>query len=134
VIAVGATSIDDRRASFSNFGGHISVSAPGVGIWSTLPTYPGNMGYRARPTFPPQPDMTKPLPRETNYAPWDGTSMASPHIAGAVALLLAKHGPMKPADVKKKLEATAVEVPAMQGQNFTQEFGYGRLDLVKLLT
>jgi hypothetical protein len=134
VVAVGATSIDDARASFSNFGGHVSVAAPGVGIWSTLPTYAGNMGYRARPTFPPQPDLTRPLPRDTNYAPWDGTSMATPHVTAAVALLLAKNGAMTPAAVKQKLQSTAVKVPGMQGHNFTQEFGYGRLDLVKLLT
>ncbi|MGL6076527.1 MAG: S8 family serine peptidase [Fimbriiglobus sp.] len=133
VIAVGATSINDVRASFSNFGGHISVVAPGQGIWSTLPTYAGNQGFRPRPSFPPQPDFSRPIPRDTDYASWDGTSMASPHVAAAVALLLAKHGPLTPAVVKQKLEAAAVKVPAMRGQNFTQEYGHGRLDLVKLL-
>ena len=133
VIAVGATSINDVRASFSNYGGHITLTAPGVGIWSTLPTYAGNMGYRARPTFPPQPDFTRPLPRDTDYASWQGTSMASPHVAAAVALLLAKNSGMTPAAVRQKLQSSAVKVPAMQGQNFTQEYGYGRLDLVNLL-
>ena len=59
--------------------------------------------------------------------------MASPHVAAAVALLLAKNGAMTPAAVKQKLQAVAVKVPGMQGQNFTQQYGYGRLDLVKLL-
>jgi subtilisin family serine protease len=133
VIAVGATSINDMRASFSNFGGHITLVAPGAGIWSTLPTYAGNMGYRSRPTSPPQPDFTRPLPRDRDYASWDGTSMASPHVAAAVALLLAKSSTLMPTVVKKKLQTTAVKVAGMQGQNFTQEYGYGRLDLVKLL-
>lgn len=133
VIAVGATSINDVRANFSNMGGHISVVTPSVGIWSTLPTYAGNTGYRPRPTFPPQPDFTRPLPRDTDYASWDGTSMASPHVTAAVALLLAKNGPMTPAAVKQKLQTTAIKVSGMQGQNFTQEYGYGRLDLAKLL-
>jgi len=133
VVAVGATSINDVRASFSNFGGHITLVAPGQGIWSTLPTYAGNTGYRARSTFPPQPDFTRPLSRDVNYASWDGTSMASPHVAAAVALLLAKNGAMAPAAVKRKLQESAVKVPAMQGQDFTQEYGYGRLDLVRLL-
>jgi subtilisin family serine protease len=134
VIAVGASSINDTRASFSNFGSHITLVAPGVGIWSTLPTYAGNTGYRARPTAPPQPDFTRPLPRDIDYASWDGTSMASPHVAAAVALLLAKTPLLTPAAVKQKLQAAAVKVPAMQGQNFTSEYGYGRLDLVKLLS
>lgn len=133
VVAVGATSINDARASFSNFGGHITLVAPGQGIWSILPTYAGNTGYLPRPTFPPQPDFARPLPRDTDYASWDGTSMASPHVAAAVALLLAKNGAMTPAAVKQKLQAVAVKVPGMQGQNFTQQYGYGRLDLVKLL-
>lgn len=133
VIAVGATSINDVRATFSNFGPHISVVAPGVGIWSTLPTYPGNTGYWPRPTFPPQPDFARPMLRDTDYASWQGTSMASPHVAAAVALLLAKQGPMTPAAVKAKLEASALKIPAMLGQNFTPAYGYGRLDLVKLL-
>jgi len=134
VIAVGATSINDARASFSNFGPHITVCAPGEGIWSTVPTYPGNAGYYPRPTFPPRPDLTRPIPRETDYAAWPGTSMAAPHVAAAAALLLAKHGPMTPAAVKAKMAATAVKVPGMLGQNFSHEYGYVRLDLVKLLT
>jgi subtilisin family serine protease len=133
VVAVGATSIHDARASFSNVGGHISLVAPGQGIWSTLPTYPGNTGYFPRATFPPQPDLTRPIIRDTDYASWDGTSMASPHVAAAVALLLAGNGGMTPAAVKQKLEASAVKVPGMLGQNFSQEYGFGRLDLVKLL-
>ena len=49
VIAVGATSLDDKVANFSNRGNHIWISAPGVAIWSTLPTYPGQDGFAAVP-------------------------------------------------------------------------------------
>ena len=61
--------------------------------------------------------------------------MASPHVVAAVALLLAKNAnaPMPPAAVKQKLEASVVKVPGMQGQDFTLEYGHGRLDLVNLL-
>jgi len=133
VVAVGATSINDVRASFSNFGGHISICAPGQGIWSTLPTYPGNTGYWPKNTFPVKPDLTRPMSRDTDYASWDGTSMATPHVTGAVALLLAANGAMSPAAVKQRLESRARKVPAMQGQNFSQEYGYGRLDVFRLL-
>lgn len=133
VIAVGATSIDDSRASFSNMGPHIALCAPGVSIWSTLPTYPGNTGYFPKPTFPPTPDMSRPILREENYAAWQGTSMASPHVAGAAALLLANKGDLNGAAVKQRLQSSAVKVSGMQGQNFTQLYGSGRLDLAKLL-
>ncbi len=133
VIAIGATSIDDSRASFSNMGSHIALCAPGVSIWSTLPTYPGNTGYFPKPTFPPSPDMSRPMSRDVNYAAWQGTSMASPHVAGAAALLLAKKGNLNGAAVKQRLQTAAAKVPGMQGQLFTQLFGSGRLDLAKLL-
>ena len=133
VIAVGATSIDDSRATFSNMGPHIALCAPGVSIWSTLPTYPGNTGFFPKPTFPPSLDLSRPMSRDVNYAAWQGTSMASPHVAGAAALLLANKGNLNGAAVKQRLRNSAAKVPGMQGQAFTQLFGSGRLDLAKLL-
>lgn len=47
VIAVGATNLQDRITSFSNRGNHVTIAAPGDAIWSTLPTYPGQTGWRA---------------------------------------------------------------------------------------
>jgi minor extracellular serine protease Vpr len=104
-----------------------------VSIWSTLPTYAGNQGFRAKPTFPPTPDSARPLSRDRNYAAWDGTSMACPHVAGAAALVLAKFGNQTGAQVKARLQARAVKVAGMNGQSFTKEYGSGRLDLYKLL-
>ena len=59
-VAVAATDQNDRKADFSNYGAHISVSAPGVGIMSTY----WNGGY----------------------ALWSGTSMSVPFVTGAAAL------------------------------------------------
>ena len=68
VIAVASITASSARSSFSNYGAKIDVSGPGSSIYSTMnsgTTTPGSETY-------------------TNYS---GTSMASPHVAGAVALI-----------------------------------------------
>lgn len=69
IIAVAATDQSDNLAGFSNFGRtSVDIGAPGVNIWSTTPTVRSTI-YAA------------------NYDFSDGTSMAAPMVAGAVALL-----------------------------------------------
>ncbi len=102
VIAVGATDPNDARASFSTTGPHISVSAPGERIFSTRPF--------------------------NEYARLDGTSMATPHVAGAVALIRDKYEGMSPSEVKYLLEQTASHKGA-----FDKELGYGRIDVAAAL-
>jgi subtilisin family serine protease len=132
VVAVGATSFDDSRASFGNYGDHIALSAPGVAIWSTVPRYEGRVGNFA--TFSPAglPAPGKPIPRETLYASWQGTSMATPHVSGAAALTIAQHGPMSPADVRDRLRRATDPTSGMQGAPFSPEYGTGRLNLQKI--
>lgn len=132
VIAVGATKADDSRASFSNYGSHIALSAPGVAIWSTLPTFPGQTGFRATLNPSGNPTPTTPLSRETNYDAWDGTSMATPHVTAAAALVLDKHGALSPQDLKTKLMTSVDKVPGMHGRHFTRFYGAGRLNLLKI--
>ncbi|WP_395832487.1 S8 family peptidase [Archangium violaceum] len=114
VIAVGATDPSDARASFSTTGQHISVSAPGVNILSTWPAFlnqrePGyNGGYQAI----------------------SGTSMATPEVAGAVALIKQFHPAATPYQVRRLLERTAHDLgtPGWDAQT-----GAGRLDLKALV-
>ena len=115
VYAVGAIASDLRRGSFSNTGAHIKIMAPGVSILSTLPRR--KSAYRD----------------ETGYASWDGTSMATPHVAGSAALYYAKHPTAAPAGVRDALTSSARKVPAMGSKSFTRQYGSGLLDLKALL-
>jgi len=134
VIAVGATTITDQVATFSNRGEHISLSAPGDTIWSTLPTYAGQTGFWAERDASGKPRTGAPQKRDVDYAAWDGTSMASPHVAAAAALLLAKHGQLSPEEVRRRLRASADRLPAMGDKKQTPDYGTGRLNLLKLLS
>lgn len=133
VIAVGATTRDDTVASFSNSGNHITVAAPGTGILSLLPTYAGQIGYRAAITNG-RPAPGTPFPRDINQGAMDGTSMAAPHITGAVALLQANSPHRRtPQDVSDFLQVTATKVPSMAGARWTHDLGAGLLNLPRLI-
>lgn len=134
VIAVGATGLNDTVANFSNRGNHIALCAPGVSIWSTLPTYPGQFGFEAIPGPGGRPVEGRPLRREVDYDAWPGTSMASPHVAAAAALTLASKGRMQAADVRGHLTRTADKVRGMRGRNSHPDYGAGRLNLLRLLS
>ena len=113
VVAVGAINEASQRADFSNTGGHIALTAPGTHILSTLPMKPS----AARPK-----DQTK-------YAAWSGTSMATPHVSAAAALVVARHPDLTPQQVAERLKATATKLPAMGGKPRTNEYGAGLLNL-----
>ena len=66
--------LDDRKASFSNYGAVIDIAAPGACI---LSTYPGK-----------------------SYFTDSGTSMAAPHVTGAAAILAAEQNPNSKTDVE----------------------------------
>ena len=118
VLAVGATNESDRRAYFSNTGSHIGLAAPGMNILSTLP-------------------MQKSIVRDeddTKYAAWNGTSMATPHVVAAAALVIAKHPSWDGVRVATRLTRTAKTVPQMGGRSRTNALGAGLLDLKRALS
>jgi subtilisin family serine protease len=136
VIAVGATGLDDSVTVFSNSGNHITLSAPGKAIWSTLPTYAGQTGFAAVIGPDGQAQQGKAIRRETDYDAWDGTSMATPHVTGSIALLLANRTGrprLSPEQVKELLQGSADKVAGMNGEPFSPDYGAGRLNLMKLL-
>jgi PKD repeat protein len=82
-ITVGATDSNDREASFSNYGTCVDILAPGVSITSAWYT-----GDAATNTI-------------------SGTSMATPHVVGAVALYLTAEGQKTPSEVAAALRSNA---------------------------
>lgn len=134
VIAIGATSVNDAVAAFSNRGDHIAIAAPGKGIWSTLPTYDGQSDFAAVHLPDGSVKEGKPSRRERDYDSWDGTSMATPHVAAASALYIAKNGRSDGPTVKLALQKSADRVAGMGGKAFHPDYGAGRLNLLKLLT
>jgi serine protease len=97
VIAVAATGKTGGRASYSNYGTLVDVAAPGGdGSYSVLSTL--NSGTTA--------------PASDNYAGYQGTSMATPHVAGTAALMFAVNAALTPDDIESKLKSTARAFPA----------------------
>ncbi|MET8228685.1 S8 family serine peptidase [Streptomyces sp. NPDC005301] len=100
VVNVAATNRTGSRASYSNYGTLVDISAPGGqtstgtagGILSTL-----NAGTKT--------------PGTESYAYYQGTSMATPHIAGLVALMKSANPSLTPAQIESALKANARALP-----------------------
>jgi len=102
VIDVAATNKSGTRASYSNYGAKIDVAAPGGDSpdCTTLIVSTGNSGTSGVGT--------------ENYMCMAGTSMASPHVAGIVALMQAARGakpPLTPAQVESVLKSSLRAFP-----------------------
>ncbi|MEY4735570.1 MAG: hypothetical protein RL428_905 [Actinomycetota bacterium] len=83
-ITVGATQVDDSRASYSNFGSCLDLFAPGSAITSTW------IGANSTNTI-------------------SGTSMASPHVAGAIARFLSNNPTLTPAQVANSVKSSTTK-------------------------
>lgn len=93
VITVAATDSAGQRASFSNYGSNVSLAAPGVAILST---------YNTGTT----------VPAADSYVQLDGTSMATPGVAGVAALMLSANASLNPDDVTIVMKGTANAFPS----------------------
>jgi len=105
VIAVGNTTSSDGRASSSNFGSWVDLAAPGTQILSTVPITGSCTHCTA-----------------SGYKRLTGTSMASPMVAGAAAVLLSREPSLTNSKIEERLKKTAKKLPGLN-------LGAGRIDL-----
>lgn len=114
VIGVTASDEDDRGASFTNYGKTCAdIAAPGMNIFG--------LGYENVPQGYV----------DAYVGPWDGTSMASPLVAGAAALLLAEYPSLSATDVRNILK---LSVDPLQNTGYSAgALGAGRLNVVRAL-
>lgn len=104
VVSVASLTSTGALSSFSNYGATtVDIAAPGSSILSTLP------GGR--------------------YGTYSGTSMAAPHVTGAVALYAAEHPEASAAEIRAALLGSAAATPSLAGLVVTG----GRLDIDALL-
>ena len=91
VISIAATDASNRLATFSNYGATtVDIAAPGVGILSTTPN--------------------------NTYSTYSGTSMATPHVAGVVALLAAASPQATATQIRSAILSSAVPVAGLAGK------------------
>ena len=99
VLGVAATGQDDDVAWYSNYGDHVSVAAPGSSIYNTL------MGGE--------------------YGNKQGTSMATPHVAGLAALLLAHYPTYTPDQIASAILDNADDLGT---PGWDEHYGCGRIN------
>ena len=105
IVSVAATTRTDGLASFSNYGSTtVDLAAPGDGIYSTISS------------------------SDTAYATYSGTSMATPHVSGVLALLAAQYPADTYLSLIQRLMNGTDSVSALAGKT-----RFGRLNLAKAL-
>jgi subtilisin family serine protease len=110
-------------------GGHGSASTDAPASFSSAG--PTSYSLRFKPDVTaPGTDVLSSLP-EGSFGELSGTSMAAPHVAGAVALLRQRHPGWTPAQIKSALVLTGVPVRTAAGEVSPLREGGGRIDLAQ---
>lgn len=116
IISVAALNSSDGLGAFSNWGRtSVDIGAPGVKVFSTVPDNVYQDTVINIPGF--------------IVATWDGTSMATPHVAGAAALYLSKHPNADWKEMKDAILNSSKPIPAMNGKSVSN----GKLNVHNLM-
>ncbi|WP_256623778.1 S8 family serine peptidase [Methanolobus chelungpuianus] len=121
-IAVGATRYDGDRTSYSNYGEALDIMAPG-GDTAIDQNGDGYVDGILQQTFSVR-------PTNFGYYFYQGTSMATPHVAGVAALLIA-NGATGPDNVRAAIQDTARDI---YGKGWDAGSGHGIVDAYAALT
>lgn len=116
IISVAALDVNNNLGSFSNWGAKtVDIGAPGVKVFSTVV----EQGYT---------DTV--IDKFGFKATWDGTSMATPHVAGAAALYWSAHPEKTWQDVKAAILGSAKKINSLANKSVSG----GKLDVKALMT
>ena len=116
-VAVGATRYDETRAFYSNYGTNLDIMGPG----GDLNVDQNGDGYAdgvLQNTFNPNTKNRADL----GYWFFQGTSMATPHVAGVAAMVISKGNATTPTQVRQALEQSAEDLGASGRDDI---YGYG---------
>ena len=109
VVGVAATASGDLKASYSNYGSWVDISAPGSQIYSAVPPNTNSYGYKS------------------------GTSMATPLAASCAALLLSSSPTSTPQQIRNCLFSGADNINALNS-SYSGQLGAGRINVYNALT
>lgn len=123
VIAVGASNVDNRRSSYSSYGSRLDLVAPG-GDFTDLNGDHIQDQIALMSIKPYRSDGSLANPDSLSTFFFIGTSAASPHVAGAAALLMSK-GITRSTEIEQILRSTAMHPTSGE----SDEYGSGLLDL-----
>jgi subtilisin family serine protease len=110
VLSVASTGAGDRVSGFSNYSTWVSVSAPGDNIVSSVSR------------------------TNSSYAAMSGTSMASPEVAGVLALVASAKPTLRGRALAEQVRVTSDKIDSLQAPRYAHKIGYGRVNAFRALT
>jgi subtilisin family serine protease len=123
VLGISATDRNDQLASYSNYGSHIDLAAPGGAGAAACDTGGEILGLALNGNTPCPP------PLSTGYTVMAGTSMAAPFVSGVAAVLIAATG-YPNSFIVSLMENTADRIG---GNMWDEKYGFGRVNMYRAL-